>query len=1029
MLLTPSSHGERRQLTVMFSDLVGSTELSAQLDPEDVHDIVTQYHQVATNAVNRFQGHVSQYMGDGILVLFGYPQAHENDAERAALAGLALLEDMQKLNRELEKKYKRTLSVRIGIHTGEVMIGTKSGDSNNLFGETPNVAARVQSSAEPNSVCISASTHRLVSGFFVVEDMGPHILKGVPDPLELFRVIRATGVRGRLHNASASARTPFIGREKERNILMSRWVQAQKGHGQLVMLSGEAGMGKSRLLQQFKADLGNIPHTWVEGESSPYEQDTPFAPTLDLVSNAFHWTADTSPAEKIDGLENAFALVGVDPARSVPLLASLFGIELPSGRFPPLLLSAEQQRAQLLQTLVDWVIGSARLQATVLVVEDLHFADPSTLEEFLMLSEQIENVPVLLIFTSRPRFKPPWPTKSFHTLMTLNRLDQDNVREMIEALLGKLLPPETVTALVERTDGVPLFAEELSNAIAENRTPSSIERQIPSTLQDLLMARLDFLGPVKEIAQIGSVLGRDFSYSLIALIAGQPEHDLQMALARLGESGLVIVKESSGETLFTFKHALVQEAAYGSLLKSRRRELHRAVAKALKENFSELVKTRPELLAQHLTQAGDTEPAVEAWQAAGERAAKRAALTEAMQHLNKALELLNTLPESDERDLMELPIQLTLGNVLTALKGFGSQEKMQTFDRARQLSEKLGTSTQFLIVLLGLWGTTNSRSEITASREISNEFLRLAEKDGGSMMLSWAHESQAVEAYAQGDFMSVGKHFALMQKFYSLDEQSWAPFDPLVTTSIHASLSLWQLGLADSARELVRKQYAHAQELSPTNLAMAHLGACSLYMNLEEPAVVLEHADAMWQIGVDQELADYRAWANLYRGISWIQQGQHERGITLLAQAVGEYLATGTQSSLAEYLSYLAQGYAGMGALDEALVAIQNAFGATPEEKMHLPKLHRVHADILRQQPNADLELVESTYREAIEISQKFGALTQELQAVTHLGRWLLSCGRGAEALRMLAPLYAKFSEGFDTVTLREAKEFMDEIS
>ncbi len=1029
MLSNPSPHGERRQLTVMFSDLVGSTELSAQLDPEDLHDIITQYHQTATNAVNRFQGHVSQYMGDGILALFGFPQAHENDAERAALAGLALLEDMQKLNKELEKKYKRGLSVRIGIHTGEVMIGTKAGETNNLFGETPNVAARVQSSAEPNSVCISAATHRLISGFFVVEDMGPHILKGVPDPVELFRVVRATGVRGRLHNASASARTAFVGREKERNILMSRWVQAQKGHGQLVMLSGEAGMGKSRLLQQFQADLGNIPHTWIEGESSPYEQDTPFAPTLDLISNAFHWTADTSPAEKVDGLENAFALVGLDPARSVPLLASLFGIELPSGRFPPLLLSAEQQRAQLLQTLVDWVIGSARLQATVLVVEDLHFADPSTLEEFLMLSEQIEDVPVLLIFTSRPRFKPPWPTKSFHTLMTLNRLDQDNVREMIETLLGKLLPAETVTALVERTDGVPLFAEELSNAIAENRTPTSIERQIPSTLQDLLMARLDFLGPVKEIAQIGSVIGRDFSYSLIVRIAGLPEDDLQMALARLGESGLVIIKETPGEMLFTFKHALVQEAAYSSLLKSRRRELHRAVATTLRENFSDLAKARPELLAQHLTQAGDTEQAVEAWQAAGERAAQRAALTEAMQHLNKALELLNSLPESDERDFMELPIQLTLGNVLTALKGFGSEEKMQTFARARQISEKQGTTTQFLIILLGLWGTANSRSEIIASREISKEFLRLAEKDGGSMMLTWAHESQAIEAFAQGDFVAVEEHFGLMNKYYVKDEQSWAPFDPFVTTSIHGSLALWQRGLIDQARERIRKQYIHAQEVPVTNVAMAHLGACSLHIRIEDPARVMEHADAMYQIGVDQQLPDYQAWANLYRGIALIQQGQHEQGVTQLASAVGEYLATGTHSSLGEYLAYLAEGYAGMGNTEQALTTIQNAFGATPEEKVQLPNLHRVHGDILWQQPNADLELVEAAYRESIEVSQKFGALTHELKAVTHLGRLLRSQGRGAEALAMLAPLYEKFSEGFDTVTLREAKELLDEIS
>jgi class 3 adenylate cyclase/tetratricopeptide (TPR) repeat protein len=1029
MGMSSSSHGERRQLTVMFSDLVGSTELSAQLDPEDLHDIVTEYHQTATNAVKRFDGHVSQYMGDGVLILFGYPRAHENDAERGVLAGLALLEDMKSLNKQLEKKYKRQLSVRVGIHTGEVMIGSKAGDTGNLFGETPNIAARVQSTAEPNTVCISSATQHLIAGFFVVDNLGPHILKGVPGPVELYRVERATGVRGRLHTATKSSRTPFVGREDERNLLMSRWMQAQKGKGQLAMITGEAGIGKSRLLQQFKDDLGGIPHTWIEGESSPYEQDTPFAPTLDLVTNAFHWNVDTPPDKKIEGLEDSFSLAGMDPAKSVPLMASLFGIDLPPGRYPPILLSAEQQRFQLLQTLVDWVTGSARLQPTVLVVEDLHFADPSTLEEFQMLGEQIENVPVLLIFTARPRFQPPWPTQPFHTLIHLNRLDQENIREMIEGLLGKLLPTETVESLVTRTDGVPLFAEELSHAIAETRAATTMEQQIPATLQDLLMARLDFLGSIKEIAQIGAVLGRDFSYSLLSAVAGLPKEDLQNSLARLVDSGLVLEKSVSSETIYTFKHALVQEAAYGSLLKSRRRELHRAIAKALNESFSDVAKSRPELVAQHLTQAGDTEPAVEAWQAAGDLATSRAALVEAMQHFKKALELLNTLPESDERDHMELPIQLSLAHVSSALKGFGSAEEMQSYSRARQISEKLGNSVQFLIIMLGLWGSTNSRSEIAASREISNELLRLAERDGGSMMLTWAHESQAIEAYAQGDFTSVGKHFELMQKFYIRDELSWAPFDPFVTTCIHASLALWHVGYADQARELLHKQQEHAQTTSPANIAMAHLGTCSLYINMQEPEIVLKNAEIMSQIGVEQQLPSFQAWANLYRGIAWIQQGQHEKGIAQLTTAVGEYLATGTHSSLGEYLGILAEGYAGAGDFEQALIMVKNAFGATPEEKMHLPKLHRIHADILWKRPNANIELVEKTYHQSIEVSRQFGSISEELHAVTHLGRLLQSCGRSSEALALLTPLYAKFTEGFDTLILREAKKLMDELS
>jgi tetratricopeptide (TPR) repeat protein len=500
-------------------------------------------------------------------------------------------------------------------------------------------------------------------------------------------------------------------------------------------------------------------------------------------------------------------------------------------------------------------------------------------------------------------------------------------------------------------------------------------------------------------------------------------------MVRLVESGLVIEKNVASDAIYTFKHALVQEAAYGSLLKSRRRELHRAAATTLNENFPEVAQVRPELVAQHLTQAGDTEPAVEAWQAAGERAAKRAALTEAMRHFNKALDLLYTLPESDERDHMELPIQLTLGDVTSALKGFGSQEKHKIFARARQICEKLGSSTQFLIVMLGLWGTANSRSEIIASREISNEFLRLAEKDGSSMMLAWAHESQAIEAYAQGSFATVGKHFALMQKYYKKDEQTWAPFDPFVLNCIHASLSLWHLGFADQARELIRKQYAHAQDLSPTNLAMAHLGACSLYINVCEPETVLKNADAMSKIGAEQQLPAYQAWAKLYRGIAWIQQGEYEKGVAALTTAVGEYLATGTHSALGEYLGYLAEGYAGMGDVEKASSVIKDAFGATPEEKMNLPKLHCTHADILWKQPNANLKLVEATYRQAIEVSRQIASPAWELQVVTRLGRLLQSCGRGTEALALITPLYAKFTEGFDTKTLQDAKELMQELA
>ncbi|MDX1378563.1 MAG: adenylate/guanylate cyclase domain-containing protein, partial [Anaerolineales bacterium] len=908
-----TSHGERRQLTIIFADIVGSTELSAQLDPEDWHDIVTTYHETAASVVRKFGGHVAQYLGDGILILFGYPSAQESDAERAIRTGLAILDEINTLNEMFDKDFGKRISVRVGIHTGEVMVRPDTGDSGNIFGETPNIAARVQSVAEPGTVCISAATQRIVAGFFVVEDLGPHVLKGVAKPMQIFRVDRTTGVRSRLSASSRSSLTPFVGREEERNLLMNRWTQAQRGKGQLVMITGEAGIGKSRLLQQFKEDLGGIPHTWIEGESSQYEQDTPFAPTLDLVENAFEWTADTNEERKIDELEQSFITVGLDPVKSVPLVAALFGFSISPDRYPPILLSPEQQRVQLLQTLVGWVIGTARQQPTVLLVEDLHFADPSTLDEFVMLGDQVENAPLMLVFTARPRFQPPWPTRPFHTLITLNRLEQENIRGMIAGLLEKLIDADAIESLVNRADGNPLFAEELSQAMEETQATASAIQQIPSTLHDILMARLDNLGPARDLVQLGSVIGREFTHSLLASIAGLMEDKIQDRLSQLISSGLVFADENGSETNYTFKHALVQEAAYGSLLKSRRRELHRAVATSLKENFSELAKARPELIAHHLGEAGDAEPAIDAWQVAGEYAVARAAYAEANRHYNKALEILITLPESPDRAQMELPLQIALGTIMEATKGFGSQESAQAFTRAREISGQLGDSPQFFFILLGLWSTANSRSEIKASTEISEEMVKIAEKDKLPLVEVWACMTRCMDMYALGRFEDAKVYIDRQRKYYDKDEQSWAPFDPLVTTMGHETYTLWHLGYIDQAIETTRKQLELAKDLQPANIAMARMSTCNLSMYLEDANELTSAADDMLKIGDELQLPSIRAWGTMYKGIALILQKNNSEGIDMLTKGIGEYLASGTHSSLGWYLSRVAIGHAQAG--------------------------------------------------------------------------------------------------------------------
>jgi class 3 adenylate cyclase/tetratricopeptide (TPR) repeat protein len=1029
MANTPLAVGERRQLTVVFSDIVGSTELSGQLDPEDWHDIVRRYQQTASGVVKRFDGYVLQYLGDGVLILFGYPKANETDAERAVRAGLLLIEEIGKLNGELQRAFGKAIAIRVGVHTGEVMVGADEDNKGNVFGEAPNVAARVQTAADPNTVCISAATQRLVAGFFIVEDLGRHVLKGVPEPMGLYKVERASGVRSRLHAVGMSSLTPFIGREEEREALMHCWSLVQKGKGQLVMITGDAGIGKSRLLQQFKEDLGGIPHTWIEGESSPYEQDTPFAASVDLIENAFHWADETPVEQRIQDLEYSFALVGMDLAKSVSSMASLLSIHIPLDRYPPLLLSPEQQRTQLLHTLVDWVIGNARSQPTVLVMEDLHFADPSTLEEFVMLGDQIEDVPLLLLFTARPRFKPPWPTRPYHTLLALNRLNQGDMQDMIGGLLGKLIPKETLASLVARADGVPLFAEELSHAIAEGRAPTNLEKQIPASLNDLLMARLDYLGPVKEIAQTASVLGRSFSFSLLAAISGKSGDELHDAMDRLAESGLVLGERTAMDANYTFKHALVQESAYGSLLKSRRRELHRAVAGALDEKFPELVKQRPELVAHHLTEAGEAEKAVEAWQTAAEKASLRAAFAEAEKHYKKALEVLSTVPESPDRAQAELPLQIGLGHVVEVNHGFGSAVQEKVYQRARQIAQQLGDSPQFFFILLGLWSVTNSRSELNASQELTNEMVRIAEREGASMTLVWAYTAQALQTYGNGNFPAVGDWYRKIQEQYRPEEQNWAPFDPLVSVMTHTSLALWQLGWIDQARQKSRQQFELAQHLPRPNEAMARLGACSLEIYLRQGDSMLENANKILEIAEQEELPSFKAWGAIYSGIARILQGRPAEGLPQLTRGIAEYLATGTHASLGQYLSMMAEGYLLLGDTEQALATIENAFGAAPEEKMHFPELHRVRTDILWKKGNVDITEIEKGYRQAIAVSKEFGALTQELRAATHLGSLLQSQGRSHEARELLEPLFAKFAEGFDTPDLQEAKTQLDALS
>src|ERR1700730_10415355 len=542
------------------------------------------------------------------MAYFGWPAAHDNDAERAARAGLAILDAIAKLN---EQPGHAKLSTRVGIDSGLVVIGKGAGNEAEVFGDVPNVAARVQATAEPSTVAITDATHRLVSGLFVVEDCGAHELKGIERPLQLYRVIRPSGMRGRFPAMAAMrGMTPFVGREDELRSLLNRWERVREGEGQVVTIIGEGGIGKSRLVQRFREELAATPFTWLECATAPFFQNTPFYAVADMLQQSFHWEAGHTVEQRLAALEASLGLAGLDPNVAVPLIAPL--LELPVGtKYPPSSMAPDQQRRRLLATLVGWTFGAAKAQPQVIATEDLHWADPSTLELTQLLVEQSAPARLLLLYTARPEFHAPWTMRAHHTQINLNRLTARNVRTMVAQVAAKIaLSDETVATVVARTGGVPLFVEELTRAVLESGELKLTGREIPATLHDSLMARLDRLGPAKEIIQVGAVIGSEFSYELLHAVHPISDEDLQDAIRSATDAELVYVRGIPPEATYQFKHALIRDAAYEALLRSRRRGLHRRVAQTITEKFPAMAEAQPEVLARHWTEAGETELAI-----------------------------------------------------------------------------------------------------------------------------------------------------------------------------------------------------------------------------------------------------------------------------------------------------------------------------------------------------------------------------------------------------------------------------------
>jgi class 3 adenylate cyclase/tetratricopeptide (TPR) repeat protein len=1020
--LTPLA-GERRHLTVLFCDLVGSTEIAARLDPEEWREIVADYHRTTAEAIERFGGYVAQYLGDGVMAYFGWPEAHDNDAERAARAGLAILGSISKLN---ERSTQLKLSARVGIDSGGVVVGARAGREADVFGDTPNIAARVQTVGDPGTVLITADTHRLISGLFIVEDRGAQALKGIERPLRLYRVIQASGVRGRLEAAAARGLTPFVGREDELRLIVGRWERALDGEGQVVLIIGEAGIGKSRLVQHFHEQLTDREHTWLDAATAPFFQNTPFYPISELLRQLSGARADTTVEDQFAQLEPALLKAGLKPAEAIPLLAPLLNLP-PGAKYPPSPLPPEQQRRRVLATIVEWVLGTARAQPFVIATEDLQWADPSTLELIQLLVEQGATARLLLLYTARPEFHAQWPLRAHHAQITLNCLSARNVREIIAQLAARnALASETVDVVIERTGGVPLFVEELTRAVLESGTGKVARREIPVTLHDSLMARLDRLGSAKEVAQVAAVIGDEFPYELLHAVHPMAEDNLQSSLRSLTDAELLYVRGIAPEATYRFKHALIRDAAYEALLKSRRKDLHRVVARTINEKFTSLRETHPEVLARHWAEAGETQQAILEWSRAGEAAQARNAFIEAQESLQQALALLNVLPESPERDVRELELRQSLVLMLQMTRGWAASETVKAAARIALLAEKSGN------LLRLVWSMTTKcfhaciAGDLSTAAALADQALELALREGNPSAMAYLHEMQIVVHYYRGDLAGAENHFAAGLKFVDDPVFRQSPGGGAITMFGWASFNAWMLGRADVARERLAEMRVAVNPANPHDLEWSDLLAAFLHALMREYETVEALAAGALEMCEKHRFPNDAAYSKCFLGYARAQLGRAADGVSLVRGGIDALLQVGNGTSVSGYMTYLAVAQLRGGAIGDAAETVERALNFNPEEVVYRPETLRVRGEIRVKQ--GDLELAEADFRDSIAIARSMGAKAWELRTTMSLARLLRDTGRRDEARTRLAEIYNWFTEGFDTADLKEAKALLDEI-
>jgi class 3 adenylate cyclase len=1030
----PTQDAERRQLTIMFCDLVESMALSERLDPEDLREVISGYQDTCAGVIERFEGVVAKFMGDGILAYFGYPQAHEDDAERAVRAGLEIT---AALDRAIAQA-RQPLRARIGIATGAVVVGDivgeKTSERHAVVGETPNLAARLQTLAGPNQVIISDATRRLVEGRFDLADLGPQSVKGFSRTARAFAVVAERMAETRFDASRAADLTTFVGRERELSLLRERWSKAAGGTGQVVLLSGEAGIGKSRVVRKLLDDLAEVSHARLRYQCSPLHINSPLHPVIRQIETACAIAAEDPVDTKIESLA---AWLG-ESGHLLPYFATLLALPA-AGRFAEVNLAA--QKAQVLAAILDVLATQARRSPVLLVLEDAHWIDASSLELLKALIERIGTMPALLIVSFRPPFD-RLPAHGPHlTSLDLERLGDAEVMALIAGVAGpRVLPPHQMVQIVEKTDGVPLFVEELTRMLLDSnaQAPSS-DRDgaphappLPMSLHDLLMARLDQLAPARRVAQIAAVVGREFSYDILSDVAALPAAALGDCLNQLLGAGLITTSRSQPAGRFAFKHALVRDAAYTTLLKRDRRQLHAAVATVMQERPARF-SLEPEVLAHHCDEGGLTELAVRHWAVAARRALQRAANTEALSIASRALETVSSLPYTPERSRQELDLLIIAGGAYWLIKGFGASEVEQTFTRARQVAESVGDTARLTLALRGLIVCHYVRGELSVARPLAEELLALARQINSSADLMWTHTVLGAILLGQSELRRSRAELETALAMHDPIEQSAktvsSQLDPGIFARASLGPTLWMLGYPDQALAVGARAIETARAIGqPFSLALSlcHQTMVRLLRGEIEAARAL--ASELRMVTTENRIAFYAAYADLQEGTIRIADGETEAGIECLEQGLARFRAQQAGIWVPWASSMLAVGHFRAGRAAQALRKLDDGRAAAERggQRNWDAELHRLRAEFLASSAKPDLVAAEAALREAVRVARDQGSRSLQLRALLTLAR--LHDGRGGPniARNELAVLHATFTEGRDTADLQEAKRYLE---